>query len=277
MTSAKKLIGCPTALWGEPLVQSLRSTGRFSLEAGSPSANARGLRDGRLSAAFISPIDYAREGSLDRIVRGTAVSSRGSSNAVVLRFREGIRTISTLAADPSSVSDIILARIMLAEEFEVSPSIVPVEHASEMLLRADAALLSGDTIFRETPGPGTSLDLVEMWSEMTDLPDVHGMFCCGEHALSEDEVRSLGSLVSGNPDQRMLPGAEVTAAHGFRPTEAGAVESYLSTFSYELSEDVRDGITEFLTYAYYHGVLPDVPDLHFYSSTDDVASDSLLN
>ncbi len=271
----KRLIGCPTALWAEPLLQSLRSAGRFGLEGGTPSANAHGLRDGRLRAAFVSPIDYAREGSLHRIVPGTAVSSRGASNAVVLRFREGIKTISTLAVDPSSVSDIILARILLMEEFEVSPAIVPVERASDMLSRADAALLTGDAVFADLPSRGRALDLVEMWTEMTELPYVHGMFCCREHALSDEDAQSLGSLVSA--DARPEVTVETATAHGLAVQDKDSVVSFLSPFAYDFSDDVRDGITEFLSYAYYHGVLPDVPDLHFYSATDETASETGLN
>jgi len=271
----QKLIGCPAALWGEPIVKSLRSQGRFGVQSGTPSANAHGLRDGRLDAAFVSPIDYAREGSLDRIVPGIAVSSQGACNAVVLRFREGIKTISSLAVDPSSVSDIILARILLAEEFEVTPAIVPVEHPEDMLRRADAALLSGDQVFHDIPGRGKTLDLVEMWTEMTDLPYVHGTFCCREHALTDEEAQSFGSLL---PHDRPLDiASDVAAAHGFQAAEGSSLESFFAEFSFELNDEVREGLTEFLKYSYYHGILPDVPDLHFYSAVDESAADTLLN
>ncbi|MCZ6775533.1 MAG: hypothetical protein O7D34_03630 [Ignavibacteria bacterium] len=59
-------------------------------------SNALELRKHELHAAFVSPIDYARESSDYRIVPGIAVSSR---QAIDLHFRESIRTINTLAVE----------------------------------------------------------------------------------------------------------------------------------------------------------------------------------
>ncbi len=276
--SGRKRIGCPAAIWGDPLVRALGSLRQFELTRLSPADSALGLREGRLDAALVSMIDYAREGSLHRIVPGVAVSSRGASNAVVLHFREGIHTITTLAADPRSASDIILATILLAEEFDVVPSIVPVERTgTEHLSRADAVLITGDEALRDAMSRNMTLDLVEAWSEMTDRPYVHAILCCREHALSDEELRLLGALAPVYSDEEPADAAGSAIAHGLPSRVADTLGSYLSSFTYGLTDEVREGLSEFLTYAFYHGILPDVPDLHFYSTADDAASESTMS
>jgi len=47
------------------------------------------------------------------------------------------------------------------------------------------------------------------------------------------------------------------------------VKEYLELFSCEFTEEVSDAVREFLGYAYYHGILPDIADLSFYSAKPD--------
>jgi len=42
------------------------------------------------------------------------------------------------------------------------------------------------------------------------------------------------------------------------------LKAYLETFSYDFGPDAEEGLKEFLRYAYYHGVLPDVPDVRWF-------------
>jgi predicted solute-binding protein len=44
-------------------------------------------------------------------------------------------------------------------------------------------------------------------------------------------------------------------------------KQYLSGFSYGLAEEEQQGFAEFVRYAYYHGILPDVPDLNFFEGS----------
>jgi hypothetical protein len=46
---------------------------------------------------------------------------------------------------------------------------------------------------------------------------------------------------------------------------------------YGLPEDAREGVSEFLRYAFYHGILPDVPDLRFFGEDDVASGDPILN
>lgn len=226
--------------------------------------NAIRLREQHLDAAFLSPIDYARESSLYNIVPGIAVSSRGGNDAVVLHFGEHLHTIKTLVVDPSSTSEIILARILLAERFGVEPSIVPAIGPLEtMLAKGDAALLVGDTALGASFSHRNRLDLIEEWADMSDLPYVHGFWCGREGDLSTEDVRAL----QRSRDRGVEELEEISAEAPARPSSPFPPETllaHLETFGYEFTDEVRDAFQEFLRYAYYYGVLPDVPDLHYY-------------
>jgi len=39
---------------------------------------------------------------------------------------------------------------------------------------------------------------------------------------------------------------------------------YLESFSFSFTDEEQDGVAEFFRFAFYHGVLPDIPDLSFY-------------
>ena len=226
--------------------------------------NAIKLREQHLDAAFLSPIDYARESSLYNIVPGIAVSSRGGNDAVVLHFREHLHSIKTLVVDPSSTSEIILARILLAERFGVEPSIVPAIGPFEsMLAKGDAALLVGDTALGASFSHPNKLDLIEEWADMSELPYVHGFWWGREHDLSTEDIHVLQRSRDRGAEELEDISAEATARSS-SPVPLEALLSHLQTFGYEFTDEVREALQEFLRYAYYFGVLPDVADLQYY-------------
>ena len=257
-----KTIGVPDVLFCLPFITALRGVAGLNVVTDPPAALAHRLDARTLDAAFLSPIDYARNASEYLIVPGSAVSSPEGNNSIVVHFRPGVRSVRTLAVPPTSASDIILAKMLLAERFDLNPTMVPVIGSlAAMLERADAALLAGDAALRSASSHPNGLDLVEEWVIATDLPYVHGFWVCREGALTEEEYR----MIAAAPPRGHLSLGESEAA--------GALEE----FSYTLSEEVREGIREFLRYAYYHGILPDVPDLRFYGSDEAAGPDPALN
>lgn len=264
MTSVRTL-GLPATLYCRPFAEGLRNDASFVLVNGEPAVLAQKLLARELDAAFLSPIDYARNASEYLIVPNSAVSSAEGNNAIVVHFREGARSVQTLAVQPASASDIILAKILLAERFDLTPQIVPVLGSlDEMLARGDAALLAADAAMRYALSRPNALDLVEEWIVATDLPYVHGFWAAREGALSKPDLRAVSTAGKR--------GYDALASAG------GPLADALETFSYDLTADVQEGITEFFRYAYYHGILPDIPDLRFFGAADEPSgSDPALN
>lgn len=266
VTPASLRLGTPVDFYTAPLAVPLGSADAFVRHPDTPARLALALREGKLDIAFLSPLDYARESSLYEIVPGAGASSSVSTGTVSLVFREeNLHTVATVAIDPAYTSEIVLAKIVLAEEFELRPKFVPVQGSvDEMLAQADAVLLVGDASLRAVDVHPNRIDLVEVWTEMTDLPFVHGIWvaragkCTPVHAnLLQDAVRTgVQSIetIAGNAPATLFP-----------DQNRNLLYDYLNAFSYELTDEDVDGFQEFIRFAYYHGVLPDVGDVNFYS------------
>jgi len=264
--SFQRRLGVPSAFYARPLTAHLAERDLFARRVDVPAQHAFQLREHELDAAFLTPLDYARDSSEYRIVPGVGVSSASATGSISLLFHENITTINTVAIDPSSASEIILAKVILAEEYELEPKFQPftgpVDHA---LLRADAVLLVGDASLKEISSHPNRIDLVEAWYEITGLPYVHGFWCGGDESLGAEEV--LWLIQSAYSGCASLDTIASDLPHGVFPSFSHSdMADYLNAFSYDLNEDDLDGLREFLRYAFYYGATPDVAELHFYAA-----------
>jgi chorismate dehydratase len=258
----KKIIGIPPHFYCEPLIHALRPSEVFELRTDAPVKNAIKLREHLLHGVLLTPLDYARDSSEYAIVPDISLSSSRASESIVLHFRSGVRNITTLVADPSSNAEIVLATIILSEQFDLVPTIVPATGSLEAILQlGDAALLVGDAALRESVTHRDTIDLVEEWNELTDLPYVHNLWCFRYAELTATEAE----LLVGARDKGVAGLWEI-ALESQESLERTAKElhEYLSGFSYGFDDDVRESLSEFFHYAYYHGVIPDIPEFNFF-------------
>ena len=267
----KTRIGVPTHSSSLPLRRWLGQTSAFELHRGSIPEIAAKLRRRDLEAAFVSPIEYARESSEYRILPGFALSSR---SGIILHFQEGLKRITSMAANPADASEIVLARIVLAEEFETSPPIVPLTetHLAGLLKRADSALLTGDACFLQETDAYHSLDIAEAWSEMVDLPYVHGVLCAREGAVPVEAVLELASH-KWSMERATVTEADLPADPGGSETVRQAT-AHLRRYSFALDEESEEGLIEFLRYAHYHGMIPDIPAFQSYPMGDEADNEN---
>jgi len=243
-------LGLPTAGYARPLADALARLPGIHTHLDVPARLAIGLRERSLRGALLTPIDYARDASAYLVVPGAVVASHGPTGPVTLRFKRGLRSLSTVAVDSSSANEIILARIILAEEFAVFPSIVPVQgSAAAMLTKADAALTLNDA---DDTVPGEQLDLIEAWGDMTGLPFCYGLWCRHRGAMTQEDMVAL------------------RAAHQEAQPRAG---DSATRFQYLPTDETDDSLRTFLHYAFYHGVLPDVPDVTMRDAADEDEED----
>ncbi len=265
------LVGVPEASYLKPLLYGLDSTsGGLQLHINVPSQLALTLqqRTEPLRCAFLSPIDYARHGADYLIVPGAGVASSGRSNTIKLFINPSVRNIDRIAIDLRVTSEIILAKILLAEKFpNLTPDtrklqFVPMStNRDEMLRKADAALVVN---FHPEPPEERepfSLDLVDEWSDLTGLPYLHGFW------VGHDEPKA------GRAAETLLRSKELGMTHLeqisqrlSRDRNLSIVEckQYLASFRYDLGDEEQKSLSEFIQYAYFHGVLPDVPDINFF-------------
>jgi chorismate dehydratase len=220
------------------------------------------LRD-ELDAGFIGPIDFARNSSDFALYPSIGVASRYDSRTAVLCLHQNLRKITSVAVGVVSSSDIILAKIVLSEKFEQHVTIVPVLGSVEqMLSKADAALLAGNAAL-SSPWNGPKLDLVDEWTDMTELPFVH-LMCA---ARKEKQKKELASLLLASQKKGAASLSLIASQHAKTFTfPAEVLEGQLERYEYGFGDEARAGLGEFFRYAFYLGILPDVPEIEAFGA-----------
>jgi len=267
---AKVRLGVSDATYLRPLLFGLNAEDSpFELSFDYPAVNSVHLneRTKGLRCAFLSPIDYARHGGLYRIVPQVCVSSTQATGAVTLTVKRDVRNIRKVAVDVRVTSEIVLAKIVLLERFRNVPEerseiqFIPMMPSLEtMLQKADAALLVNLSAAKSPVTEHHTLDLVEEWSDLTGLPYVHGFWVAREEDFGEDYVRSL--IDARDRGVSHMDAVVSNSAQSNVPQEQLA--TYFESFSYDFGQDEIDAVEEFMKFAYYHGVLGDVPELSFF-------------
>jgi predicted solute-binding protein len=267
----KSLLGVSEASFLQPLLYGLeRPDSPFELVVSLPGETAIKMRQRieNLRCAFLSPIDYARHGGGYRIVPDLCISSSTGTDTIQLFINPAVHDITSLAVDVGVTSEIILAKIILLEKFpnltsaKASPQIVPmVPNVGEMLKKADAALVVNLHPYLAPAKEPFALDLVEEWHDLTGLPYVHGFWVGHEDQGSAGVIRELKRAKQEGTEHLLEIGEKLAHQHGLSVEQAA---HYLSSFSYGFGRSEEEGLSEFIRYAFYHGVLADVPDISFF-------------
>lgn len=268
---SRNLLGVPEASYLRPLLYGLKDAAAgLELLVDFPSQLAIRLqqRAESLRCAFLSPIDYARHGGDYLIIPGVGVSSSSRSDTIMLFINPKVRNIETIAVDIRVTSEIVFTKIVLAEKFpNLSSDKNPLQfipmlpHRTEMLRKADAALIVDFRPHQQVAAEPFAIDLVEEWNDLTGLPYVHGVWVGRDEPEAESIVPDLIRAKNDGVSHLEKIGKSLSAELKL-PT--AVCMDYLSKFTYSLGEEEQAGFTEFVRYAYYHGVLPDVPDLNFF-------------
>jgi chorismate dehydratase len=251
--------GIPRYVYTKPLTYGLEhATQEVDLLADLSSQNALRLKSRELDVALLTPVDYARNSNEYLIVPNICVSST-ASHSVLLHLREGLRKMNTIAVDIGLTSELVLAKILLSEKYDTDPQFIPMTpDISTMLAKADAALLVGGPALFSSLDTTRTIDLVEEWNDLTDLPYVNALWLSHRDSLTPGIVHSLKH--SCEAGIRHLKDIAIVASEEEQVTRKEC-ESYLSSFSFGLDEEAIESISEFYRYAFYYGVLGEVPEV----------------
>lgn len=174
-------IGSVPYLNARPLVrwfqdtQEGRDCGVDVIEA-VPSELARMLERGEVATALVSSFELFRVPGLS-YAPGIAVAAEGSVRSVRLLSRVPWDRVKSVALDASSLTSAALTKILLHEQFGLTPRFI--DHRPDlntMLQVADAALLIGDPGYREYDPGLYTLDLGAAWKDLTGLPFVYALW-----------------------------------------------------------------------------------------------------
>ena len=217
----------------------------FEVSFAVPSDCADRVARGDSDIGIVPVIEIERLGLT--AVPGTGIACRGAVRSILLISKLPIAQIRTLAADTSSRTSVMLARVILAERYGCMPQLIPQPpELKSMLGAADAALIIGDPALYLDPStlPFHVLDLGQEWQALTGLPMVFAVWAGRAEAVTPDMPAAfLGSYRYGAEHLEEVIRVE-SAARGIAPELA---RQYLTRhIVFELGDREYEGMRVFL-------------------------------
>jgi predicted solute-binding protein len=263
--------------------------GKYDLSFTVPSQCAEALRRGDVDIAIVPSIEYQRmEGLL--ALPDMAVASEKEARSLLVVAKKPVEMAETLALDTSSRSTVALVKILAKRLWKIAPEYVDASpDPSEMLERADAALVIGDPALRvalkmaalaakspsadqccagdpeDMPVPGVDAlfvyDVVHQWREMTGKPAVLAIWAGRRDAITPEVVADFQASKEYGL-QRIRDIAEGAALK--LELSPCPLEKYLrQNIQFDLNEDKLEGLRLFYQYAAEDGLIPAARPIEF--------------
>jgi chorismate dehydratase len=239
----------------------------------NPADLATMLLDGELDVAPIPAIEYARHAEELVILPDIAISSDGEVQSILLLSEVPADELTgrTVALTNTSRTSQVLARILLAKRWGVSPNYVEMPPDLPAMLRdADAALLIGDEALRaywELPEGVFAYDLGAEWFAWAQVPMVYAVWAARrDFARQQPEaVRSVAEALNASLVfcRAHLDDISEYAAR-WEHFEAEQFRSYFDALQFRFEPRFREGLTRYLAEAHELGQLDVVPEVHVF-------------
>ncbi len=238
----------------------------------APSANpGQELMEGRADLVIGSALDYGRFlGVVDySLVPDFGILLRGFASVLKIVFNTGLGTISTLAVRDAQSTAALMATIILVEKHGIEPRLVEVAEDADiavMLEVADGALLAGDDAVFAPSTLTNALDLADEWEDITEQPLPY-VLAWGK--TGKIPQTTLDELLNAR-EEAVLTLADRTATHKQGNEAAAFYQRYLrGDILYTLpTEEATDVLTPLFHYAFYHGIINDIPSIKYLPGED---------
>jgi len=252
-TAAQHSVACVSFLNSKPLIDPLVGHPDTTVHFEVPSKLLTLLDQGLASTGLLSVVDYHTAKHPLILLPSGMIGCDGPTLTVRIFSRVPPQNITTLHVDTDSHTSIILAQVILREQFKTAPRLVDLQPGA----RPDAMLLIGDKVVNAAPATDDyphQLDLGEQWKLLTGLPFVFA--CWMQRRDMRDD--SLAQLLL-EAQQR---GAHITdqlldryAAEKRWPREL-ARKYFTQYLRYEVTPAARHGLARFFELTRKHQLLP---------------------
>jgi chorismate dehydratase len=256
-------IGAVNYLNSKPLIENLAELApEAELILDYPSRLADGLTAGTLDVALVPSIACLLEPDYE-VVSDACVAARGPVLSVKLYFRKSPRAVRRLALDAGSRTSATLARILLAERYDIRPQLEPLPlDRTTAGTDADAVLLIGDRAIHP-PAEQFPLtwDLGEEWANWTGLPFVFALW----GAQKGTDLGRVDEVLSAARDR----GVKNLAAIARREApllglpDQVTIDYLTKNLYYRLGTAEREGLARFHQLAVKQKIAPEGIDLVF--------------
>ena len=255
--------------------------GKYDLSFTVPSQCAEDLRCAHADVAIIPAIEYQRIPGL-AILPDLAIASKKEVRSLLIIAKKPIEQVKSFALDRSSRSTQVLTRILCADPWRITPQFFEaLPDLSEMLSRADAALLIGDPALRLSVGiesdtgiarPGETVcqaatlgishsellyiyDVAGAWRSLTGLPAVLAVWAARPESATPELTRDF--LASRDFGLAHIEEISYQASQDLELPQA-TLESYLRNhIDFSLDTENRRGLELYFAYAAKLGLIPE--------------------
>lgn len=235
--------------------------GKFDLEFTTPAHCAEAIRQRKADVGIIPSIEYQR---MDRmqILSSLSIASKDEVKSVLLLSKVPIDKVQSVAVDNSSRTSAALLRVLMRKFYShwVNPE-PSAPKPAEMLKRADAALVIGDTALTYDGDVPEVYDLAAEWKRFTGLPFVFALWVGHE----EVHLARYQQDFSASRDFGLAHVDDIAAEYAPKLNmKPAAVKLYLTqNIDYSLDEENRQGLRHFYKLAREAGIIPVEKDLYF--------------
>ncbi len=228
----------------------------------SPAGLADALARQELDIAMIPTIEYVL-GDNYRIIPGIGISSLGAVKSVLLYSKLIPPAIYRVALDESSRTSAALVKVLLSNCFGIHPEYcTSPPHLSNMLTKADAALLIGDQALMVPRNGYHCIDLGALWQAYTGMSFVFALLAVRKDVDAGEAVNILlAAKALGLTQIPQIARAEA-AKLGISPEVC--LDYLQNRIQYELQDEQLQALVHFYQMAGVEGLIPEEVHLKFY-------------
>jgi chorismate dehydratase len=248
-----QFLNCVPLYWG------LARTGtllHLELAKDTPDRLGERLVAGDLDVGPVSLADYLRHTDELVALSDIAVGCDGPVMSCVIVSRRPLAELDgeRVALGSTSRTSVLLARLLLAERFGVSPDYYTCPpDLGAMMQEAQAAVLIGDAALRaaleDAPRLGLAVhDLGTLWHEWTSLPFVFAVWCARRDYLEREPgiVREVHRAFLASRDLSLAEVGKVAEqAAVWERFDASVLERYFTTLDFSLTPRHLRAVAEF--------------------------------
>ncbi|TVL99425.1 MAG: hypothetical protein CV087_18130 [Candidatus Brocadia sp. WS118] len=259
----KKLrIGVVPYMNAKPLIYGLnqhRDSIELSFEV--PALLPAMLNNDQIDVAIIPSIEYFRSGNY-AIIPDISIASCGTVESVKIFSKVPIQDIRTAALDKSSLTSCALTKIILKEQYHLTPHYTQWNGQYDISgTPVDAVLLIGDNAMKVTDNEYVTLDLGQAWFEYTGLPFVFAVWVIKKGR----RIPGINKLLKGAKEAGILCVKELatTESHRLQLTQERCLKYLTNSIRYNLGKKEIKGLQTFYQHAVSLGLAPEGVDIVF--------------
>lgn len=257
---AKSLrVGCVSFLNAIPLIEGIDGLTGVAVSYDVPSALLAMLEAGEVDVSLCPVIDLQQSTVPLEVIPAGGIGCNGPTLTVRIFSKVPFDQVRYVNVDRDSHTSVVLMRVLLKEQFDVTPEILPFDVSASRSTGAresDTMLLIGDKVVTASPSEieyPYQLDLGEAWHNLTGLPFVFAVWMTrvgtrlGELPALLDAARARNSArISTLVDRH-------AASHGW---PADTATQYLGHWlQYQITQPQLDAMNLFFRKAFQYGFI----------------------